>query len=205
MAPSSATPLGIWIDTTDPLPQQAMVIIRGLPDNVRFSEGKLFGPGVWVVPLNVLHRVELLTPAESSRADLSFSLVTLEGTALAETKVTLLISPNSNRGNQVQTSAPTMRQLSEAERSAALKLVEKGDDNLKSGHITIAREFYKRAANIGLAEAALALGGTYDGGELQRMQNVVGVEADSAQAKKWYEKARDLGSQDAAARLRRLQ
>ena len=55
----------------------------------------------------------------------------------------------------------------------------------------------------GLAEGALALGGTYDSYELARLR-ARGPKSDASLARRWYEKARDLGSAEAAERLRRL-
>ena len=55
----------------------------------------------------------------------------------------------------------------------------------------------------GLAESALAFAATYDAAELARLK-VLGLKPEAAEAKKWYEKARELGAPEAEARLRRL-
>lgn len=218
--PANATPLRIRIESAEAIPPQVMLVVRNVPVTIRLSEGRPFGPGVWVLPLNSLSRVNVLTPAESGRADFQLALVALDGTALAEAKVTLHITSNSPQKmrapaetpqtqaahprSEALTTPPAKKQVSALDRAAAAKLLEKGDASLAGGNVSIAREFYKRAANMGLADAALAMGATYDAQELPRMQNVVGVQADSAQAKKWYEIARDLGSEHAAVRLRRF-
>ena len=54
-----------------------------------------------------------------------------------------------------------------------------------------------------MAQSAVALAGTYDPDELGKMK-VVGLQPDIAAARKWYEKARELGAPEAAERLRRL-
>jgi TPR repeat protein len=54
-----------------------------------------------------------------------------------------------------------------------------------------------------LAAAALRLAATYDPVELPRLK-VHGVVADLALARKWYERARDLGAPEAASHLARL-
>jgi TPR repeat protein len=56
---------------------------------------------------------------------------------------------------------------------------------------------------MGLAEAAMALAGTYDAAEFPRL-NVQGIEPDTKEAKRWYERARELGAEEADSRLRRL-
>jgi hypothetical protein len=194
-APSSAAALSIRVDSEEAIPARAILLVRGLPAKVKLSEGRVFGPGVWVVPLNGLSRLQLHTPEDTGRADLTVALVTLEGTTLAEAKFTLIIAPLA---------ALPRQQLSGAEREAALKLVEMGDENIKTGNISAAREFYRRAANRGLSEGATAMAATYDAQELKRFGNVFGLQPDPALARKWYEKARDLGSTEAVARLQRV-
>jgi hypothetical protein len=106
---------------------------------------------------------------------------------------------------QLEPAPPTAApQLKPEDRERASKFVQKGDENLRAGHITAARLFYQRAAEIGWGPGALALAATYDPNELSRWKVVGGVQADVATARKWYEKARDLGASEAADRLRRL-
>ena len=52
-------------------------------------------------------------------------------------------------------------------------------------------------------ESALALAGTYDPHELAKIK-VLGLQPDVAMARRWYGKARELGAEEAAARLTRL-
>jgi TPR repeat protein len=49
----------------------------------------------------------------------------------------------------------------------------------------------------------VALAGTYDPDELAKMK-VVGLQPNVEEARKWYERARELGAFEAAERLRRL-
>jgi hypothetical protein len=51
----------------------------------------------------------------------------------------------------------------------------------------------RRAAEAGSAEAALALGETFDPVVFQRL-HVIGIEPDAAMAQKWYQRAAELGS-----------
>ena len=82
--------------------------------------------------------------------------------------------------------------------------MQKGEENMRSGNINLARLFYKRSADAGWAPGALALAGTYDAEELARMAVLGGIQPDAALAKKWYEAARDLGSATAQQKLQRL-
>jgi TPR repeat protein len=71
------------------------------------------------------------------------------------------------------------------------------------GDVTAARLAFRRAAESGDAQAALALGGTFDPLVLKSL-GAVGVAADPAQARGWYQKAAELGSRDAPQRLNQL-
>ena len=70
---------------------------------------------------------------------------------------------------------------------------------VESGDFSSARPVYRRAAEAGYAEAALALGETYDPVALQR-HGVIGMSPDVEQARHWYERARELGSLEAPTR-----
>jgi TPR repeat protein len=86
----------------------------------------------------------------------------------------------------------------------AQRLVELGDRHMSQGNVAIAREYYARAADLGLAAAALKMAETQDPRELSRF-NVRGVKPDLAEAKRWYQRALELKASEAEARLRRLQ
>jgi hypothetical protein len=203
VTPSTETPLIIRLSTSEPMPSQAMLLVRGLPPATTLSEGRPFGPGVWVVPLNLVSQLRLRAPAENSRSDLSLALVLLDGKLLAESKLTLFIAPPAGgRQDTVPMAAPPIKQMTAEERENANKLMERGHESLNAGNVSVAQKFYERAAERGLAEAAMALGGTYDERELARLK--LKVEPNPALARQWYEKARDLGSRDAEARLWRL-
>lgn len=87
---------------------------------------------------------------------------------------------------------------------AAQRFVELGDRHMSQGNVAIAREYYARAADLGLAAAALKMAETQDPKELARF-NVRGVKPDLAEAKRWYQRALELKASEAEARLRRLQ
>jgi TPR repeat protein len=85
----------------------------------------------------------------------------------------------------------------------ALEFMAKGNAHLADGRVAPARLFFERAADMGLAQAAMALARTYDASELGRpeLRNVM---PDAAAARRWYERARALGAREAEQRLRRL-
>ena len=77
------------------------------------------------------------------------------------------------------------------------------DKEIRISDVTAARLAFRRAAESGDAQAALALGGTFDPLVLKSL-GAVGVAADPAQARGWYQKAAELGSRDARQRLNQL-
>jgi hypothetical protein len=105
-------------------------------------------------------------------------------------------------------------------------LLKRGRELLDSGKISAARLIFEQAAQAGDASAALELGTTYDptiegvGAYIERLTGhhwssgsplgigdfVYGmtIERDMTKARVWYQKARDLGSSEAQARLDRL-
>jgi hypothetical protein len=99
--------------------------------------------------------------------------------------------------------APARPQISPAAHERATHFMERATAFLEQGNVAAARLFLERAAEEGLAEGALTLGGTYDEAELANMK-ALGLKPDPSLARRWYERARDLGSRDAAARLSRL-
>jgi TPR repeat protein len=82
-------------------------------------------------------------------------------------------------------------------------LISRANDFLKSGDFASARLLLRRAAEAGDANAALKLGATFDPLSLHAL-GAIGIAPDIAQARQWYEKAVELGSDDARQRLARL-
>jgi hypothetical protein len=82
-------------------------------------------------------------------------------------------------------------------------IVQLGQALTFGGKIQAARLALKKAADADSAEAALALGVTYDPFELQNL-GVRDVLPDEDAARYWYQKAKDLGSTEARIRLNRL-
>jgi hypothetical protein len=79
-------------------------------------------------------------------------------------------------------------------------LVKRGNEFIASGDLAAARLLLRRAAEAGSAEAALALGATFDPVVMQRL-GAIGTTPDIAQARQWYQRAAELGSNAALQRL----
>jgi hypothetical protein len=214
--PTTETSLQIRISPADAVPRQSFLRIQGLPRTVSLSDGYSIAPGAWAIPLGALPGLRLAAPTGSEgRFEVTVSLVTSDGIVLSEAKATLLIAPPGQRQQPPTTTAarppqplaqppqPQGPQLSREDRERAMKLLDRGNQLMAAKDFSAAQHFYVRAAEMGLAEAAMALGKRYDPDELGRL-GAIGMQADRESARKWYEKARELGSADADAFLRRM-
>jgi hypothetical protein len=228
--PGVETPLPIQVGPAEALARNSFIRIRGLPAAAALTEGHSIAPGAWAIPIIGLPNLRIILPAgQTGKSEVTVALVTVEGTIVAETKTALIVAaasliapgdpepktksvaslgpssqsasvPSGDSAPARGTSAPPP--LTE-EQKQALGLVAKGDEQIALGNIASARLFFERAAEAGLAQAALALAGTYDPVELDKL-GAQGVQPNPKLARKWYERARQLGANEADDRLRRL-
>ncbi len=206
-APSSL-PIKIQVGPERAIAKNAFIRIRGLPRTVALSEGHAIAPGAWSVPLSALSTLTLVLPVGAEgQSEVSISLVSVEGSVLAEAKTTLVVAAAKEKpGLETRAITPpglAAPRMDPAERERALGLHAQGLEQLQRGNVYAARKFFELAATAGLAQSAVAAAATYDPNELAKL-NVVGLQADAEAARKWYEKARELGAVEAADRLRRL-
>ncbi len=170
----------------------------------------------------------------TGRSEVRIMLVGVDGTLLAEARSILVVGPRpapasgqAKRNGDPPTTASILRAgaalppapeqadrnrvlppsgpapMTPEDRERAARLMKKGDDHLAEGNVAAARLFYERAADAGLAQAAMALAATFDAAELSR-SSMRGIQPDAKEARRWYERARQLGAGDAEQRLRRL-
>ena len=80
-----------------------------------------------------------------------------------------------------------------------------GAELMRAGDVASARTMFERVAETGDPAGAFALAETYDPAVLRQVPlHGGGITADTAQARRWYEKARDMGSSTAPERIVRL-
>jgi hypothetical protein len=96
--------------------------------------------------------------------------------------------------------AATKKPLRQLDPDAIGLLTKQGEQFIAAGDLVTARIVFQRAAEAGNANAALALGATYDPMLLARL-GVKGVSGDADKARAWYERAREFGSAEASRRL----
>jgi hypothetical protein len=109
-------------------------------------------------------------------------------------------SPPAEAESQTAPPVSAAPRINDEERA---NLLASGRTFLIIGDVIAARLAFRRAADGGDAQAALALGGTFDPLVL-KSPGAVGVAADPAQARGWYQTAAELGSRDAPQRLKQL-
>jgi hypothetical protein len=114
-----------------------------------------------------------------------------------------LLQPRTDGGLLAETRTLLIVAVPSPPPERALALHGKGIEQLEGGNVFAARRLLEQAAEAGLAQSAVALAATYDPDELAKL-NVVGLVPDVEAARKWYEKARELGAIEATERLRRL-
>jgi hypothetical protein len=201
----------IEVGPASSIPRGSFVRVRGLPPLVSLSEGHVIAAGTWAVPLAALPNLSVIVPVTpAGESDVRITLIRSDGVVLGETSTTLTILPPATGRPAAATrpaaapppSATAYMQPNDGER--ALEFMAKGNAHLADGRIAPARLFFERAAEMGLAQAAMALARTYDASELVRpeLRNVM---PDAAAARRWYERARALGAREAEQRLRRLE
>jgi hypothetical protein len=226
--PPAQVALPVQLSPLSAVPPGCFIRMRGLPSTAALSDGHSIAPGAWAIPIAALTKLEIVLPeGATGQSEISITLVSADGTVLAETKATLVVTARPAPAAPPAAAAPTPRAttslamrpipdappppaetraaplLSPEAHERALRLVKKGDEQLADGGIAQARLLYERAAEAGLAQGAMAMAATYDPTELQRL-GVRGLKPDRDQARRWYERARQLGAADAEQRLRRL-
>jgi hypothetical protein len=202
-APASRIRLQIMIQRVEAVPPHSFVRLRGLPPLALLSDGHAISPGAWAVPLASLNDLDMTLPADVSGAyDVTVSLVAEDGTVVAQAATKLVISAKPGATPKLSADRQPVA-LTPADREAAEKLIARGERDMQGGNVAQARQFFLRAAEAGLPRGALLLGSTYDPQELARL-GVRSVQPNPALARKWYERARDLGDTEADERLANL-
>jgi hypothetical protein len=129
-----------------------------------------------------------------------------KATATADTVVVASADPIASVAVPAQTTPPSppsradQRPLRRIDPEELEMLVKHGNDFLSNGDLAAARLLFRRAAEGGSAEGALALGATFDPVVMHRL-GAVGTAPDPSQARLWYQRAAELGSSTASQRL----
>jgi hypothetical protein len=219
--PASQISFTIDVGPREAVPITGFIRVRGLPELVSISDGHATGPGSWAIPLYALPELKMNIPASiAARSEFEIALLSIDGRVLAESRALLVVSPSPGLDAArpaepvtlpatLPAPAPSKSNLAIApaqpspENKGAAELVAQGERYLAQGKVAGARLFFRQAADAGFARGAMRLAATYDPVELSILK-VQGITPDPIEARKWYERARELGAADAEERLARL-
>jgi serine/threonine protein phosphatase 1 len=202
------------------------VEIGGLPKGMTISAGRHLGTGEWrILAEDVTGAVITPPPGFVGAVDLSVELRLADDTPIDQGSLHREWRPSPANAAGPNEAASTVSAHSGDHETAPPAIVsDQGMSSLESsqldhdqidfligrsetliseGDVEAARILLHRAAEAHSARAALTLGATYDPIMLAIL-HVNGVTADVSQARGWYEKANELGSQEAQQRLNLL-
>jgi hypothetical protein len=183
------SPFSITLNSADP-PLRSIITIQGLPEGTTFSDGRPYGVGGWTLKPDEVSDLRLRLPkGVSGHTNLRIALVGADG------------SPIAGAATQLNVATPPISRPEDKELIAGL--IAHGQKMIDVGYLAGARGYFKRAAEAGSADAALALGATYDPNFISDI-GVMGIKGDLAEARAWYERARELGLVSAQEKLEDL-
>jgi hypothetical protein len=186
-------PLGVRIDGPS---EGVTAVVRGLRSGMILSAGRPAADGSWVVPAAELGRTTIRPPQGFSG--------TMEYTIALRLVDSTVVDQQTMRLDWAETpSAAEPRSSHRLDPEELATLLRRGQEMFETGDLAGARLLLRRAADAGNARAAFALGASYDPLVLEQI-GVLGVAADVAKARAWYEKAAEYGSTDAPKRLQLL-
>ena len=204
----------------EPATDNELLLFNGLAQGTTLSAGTSISPSSWQVPPDKLSGLYLYAPKDFVGVmNTTVNLLGPDKTLLDSRDMRLKwISrppqqasqptvasagnvasarnevPTGVRGSAAPPDAPAVKSIDPGE--AAL-LMQRGHDSLSTGDISAARVAFRRLADAGVPDAALALANTYDPAYLAA-HNVVGVVGDRALARTLYQRAKKLGSTEAS-------
>ncbi|NOJ38370.1 sel1 repeat family protein [Bradyrhizobium sp. WSM 1791] len=218
-------PLGIHVGAPPP---DAFVSINGLTAGARLTSGKRVGPSEWRVPATEISGVSVIPPdGFTGQMLVTAELRDGNGVALTGTSTRLTWTPVPTAAPPLVAApapvaaapvaappppvavaaavpVPAAPRQAEVVRSLDPKeiaaLIKRGQDLLAAGDVQSARLLLMRGAEARDARAALLVGTTYDPARLRQM-GADGPLADVAQARTWYQRAKEWGEPDAQRQL----
>ena len=152
--------------------------------------------------INHNHEVAPLAPAIDVQRETKTASTAMPETS-RPTVTAIPTEPSLATAKPDQSLEPERVVPTQEERQHIEKMIARGEHALEDGNVSVARQFFLRAAEAGFARGALLLASTYDPHEFMRLR-IQGVQPNKAAARKWYTRARELGAALADERLLRL-
>jgi hypothetical protein len=233
--PMVETSFPIQVGPIESLPRNCFVRVKGLPTQAVFSDGHVVSPGTWALPIAGLDELKLTVPlATQGRTELQLTLMAIDGTMLADSKVTLAVTAGALSAPGVAAAPPAARQPSSAslgpptgdlapQPSPPLQRVGpappptmKAEDRERAVMFLARAKSILQAGDVAsarqlfqrAADAGLGEAAIAMGSTYDPVEldrlGVRGLKGDPEAARKWYERARVLGAPGAEERLRRV-
>jgi hypothetical protein len=169
-----------------------LLVIRGLPQGSLLSGAAQLGPDVWSIDGDKDLELELTLPnATEGTLQLEMLVRSASGAGLARATADLV----------VVAAGPESAGHSDA--ALAQRFLESARLLLATGELRSARLMLHKSAQLGNAQAALALGATFDPTRVGAA-GLIDRTGDEQSAVFWYSEAKRLGSREAEERLRGL-
>ncbi len=185
------------------------LLIRNIPEGVTVSAGMATGR-IWVVPLREASTLRLVAkPGVNAQFQLGFHLIGPNNRVLAKTTATVnlqprtavaALAPNPAKPDASKPPVQPRPQADTLSPGAEAVLLARGKDLLLQGGIAAARIIFEDLATNGSAAGAFELARSYD--PAYAVPSAASAPPPNlAEARKWYERAAELGNLDAKRRL----
>jgi hypothetical protein len=197
---------GAWVVPLSALEALRLTAPDGIGQGSEFVVDLVAGDGSVLAERTVALEVTRAVVATSTDKNEDDAVV--PPSAIATSSISVATAPtaahaSASPSDRAKSSAAIRPAPTREEREQGERLLSRGDRHVTDGNIAIARQFFIRAAELGLPIAAWRMAETYDPMALAR-GNVRGPVPDPVEARKWYERALSLGMPEANARLQRL-
>jgi hypothetical protein len=194
LEPQKPAQLSLQIEPEEAANETFILALSGAPPGTLLSGAAQISSDTWFLSPGSADRLEIALPEWSTSVfEIAITLRRTNGLIAAQTKAWIEVPPPPSR-------LPASPKIGE---TAARDLVARADRLLEKGDIVGARAIYQRAAELGDAAAALALGATYDPNRLWSL-GALGLVGNKERARQWYQRASELGHREAKARLSAL-
>jgi hypothetical protein len=194
LEPQSPAPLALQIRPEEAANESFILTLSGAPSGTILSGATQMSSDTWFLSPGSASLLEITLPEWSTSVfEITVALRRTNGIMAAQTKAWLAVPLPASR-------LPVSPKLEEA---TIKDLLTRASRLLDKGDIVGARAIYQRAADLGSASAALALGATYDPNRLWSL-GVLGLVGNKERARQWYLRASELGNPEAKDRLAAL-
>jgi len=174
------------------------LVVSGLKRGSKFSHGIELLYDTWQIPATALSGLQLTIPAGFARhMNLKLELRGPTGEAAKRSVLTIELPGEARKAVGLDTPEALGDQMPNEE---AQELIDRAEVFLDNGSIQGARLLLERAANHGAGYAAMLLATSYDPRYAKHF-SASRAEPDPAQARRWYERALELGVSLAQERL----